>query len=334
MDVPEYIEDKVKIILFDDDTEIDKEIFQNQNNEQKLDELNTLYRNITGRDKKRHALIHDVGLIAGANYLRTKGKYFILSQEVSVNCYAKTNPSVNNLPLSIKLETLINILAIDNGGINVDASDYATLFASMIRKGLVPNKDIFKIEDLSLMLEKNEQIAQLPSEEAIRIAKEVHRNRLLGEDSEKIALELTRQIQGVKLKIVDDLAETKTELSIEKREKSRYKKEADASINALRNTIKGDVVKKYDSRIRNHRIGVYIGIPLIILIITVIGKTIILQDNNSFWSYIITIFVNIIVDFLIILLVFIPKIRALKADRENYIDTETERRVKQKLEQN
>ena len=336
MDVPEYIEEKVKINLFDDDINMMEEISQSQKDEQKLNELNSIYKNITGRDKKRHALIHDVGLIAGANYLRTKDKYFILSLEVSVNSYAKLKPSVNDLPISIKLETLINILAIDNGGINVDASDYATLFASMIRKGLTPNRDIFKIEDLSLMLEKNEQIAQLPSEETIRIAKEVNRNRMLGVDDEKIALEMTRKIQGVKLKIVDDLADAKTELSLEKQEKSRYKKEADASTKALYSTIKGNISKKYDNKILKYKVGFFVGFPLIILTIISIGYF--LYKNNSMnnlslLDYIISISVTIIIELLMTFIMFIPKIRSLKTNRENYIEVKTERKIKQKLEQ-
>ena len=55
-------------------------------------------------------------MIEGANYLRTKEKCFVLSREVSVNQYAKESLSINNLPLSIRIETLINLLAINNGG--------------------------------------------------------------------------------------------------------------------------------------------------------------------------------------------------------------------------
>ena len=337
MDVPQYVEEKVKINIIDNDIDLEKEISQNQSDEQKLNELNTIYKKITGRDKRHNALIHDVGLIAGANYLRIKGKYFILSQEVSVNNYAKSKPSVSDLPISIRLETLINILAIDNGGINVDASDYATLFASMIRKGLVPNTDVFQVADLSLMLEKNEQITQLPSEEIKRIAKEVHRNRLLGINEEKIALEMTRQIQGVKLKIVDDLAETKTELSLEKQEKSRYKKEADTSSKALYNTIKGDVSKKYDNKIRIYRAGFFVGVPLILMLIT--GIFFYLYDKNNpdsipFWGHIVAGFIDIVISLLAIFLKFIPKVKKLKNDRNDYIDAETERKVRRKLEQN
>lgn len=335
MDVPEYIEEEVKINLFDDDKEMDKEISLCQNNEQKLNELNSIFKNITGRDKRQQALIHDVGLIAGANYLRAIDKYFILSQEVSVNSYAKLKPSVKDLPLSIRLETLINILALDNGGTNVDASDYATLFASMIRKGLAPNRDVFKIEDLSLMLEKNEQIAQLPSDETIKIAKEVNRNRLLGKDEEKIALEMTRQIQGAKLKIVDDLSETKIELSLERQEKTRYEKEANTSKKALYNTLKDDITKEYDNKIKKYKKITYIGIPLAVFIIFVVCFIFLFWkiNNNLFWNCIIAFGSCIITGFLMIFFGFIPKINSLKTKRENYIEKETKRRFDQRLEQ-
>ncbi len=329
LEIPQYIEEKVEVKLFDHDLKLEETIEKAKNDEQKQNELNTIFNQITGHDKRQNALIHDVGLIAGVNYLREQGKYFILSQEVSVNNYAKQKPSVQDLPMSIKLETIINVLAVNNGGVNIDATDYIPLFASMVRNGLIPNRDTFKVADLSLMLEKNEQIAQLPSGETIRIAKYVHRKRLLGESEENIALEMTREIQGVKMQIVDDLEETKSKLSLEQQEKGRYKESANKSTNALRKTIKADVEKEYRRKIRNKRMSFYLGFPLIMIILTAVG---LVGENNNFWSYIIAIGVNILIDILLISLKGLPEIRQLKKGKNQWIEEETERRLKDELE--
>lgn len=335
LEIPQYIEDKVEVKLFDHDLKLEETIEKAKNDEQKQNELNIIFNQITGHDKRQNALIHDVGLIAGVNYLREQGKYFILSQEVSVNNYAKQKPSVQDLPMSIKLETIINVLAVNNGGVNIDATDYIPLFASMVRNGLIPNRDTFKVADLSLMLEKNEQIAQLPSEETIRIAKDVHRKRLLGESEENIALEMTREIQGVKMQIVDDLEDTKSKLLLEQQEKGRYKESANKSTNALRKTIKADVEKEYRRKIRNKRMSFYLGFPLIMIIITAVGLYLYnfnVGENNNFWTYIIAIGVNILSNILLISLKGLPEIRQLKKEKNQWIEEETERRLKDELE--
>lgn len=335
LEVPQYIEKKIKIKLFDHDFKLEETIEKAKNDEQKQNELNAIFNQVTGHDKRQNALIHDVGLIAGVNYLREQGKYFILSQEVSVNSYAKQKPSVQNLPISIKLETIINVLAVNNGGVNIDATDYIPLFASMVRNGLAPNRDTFKVADLSLMLEKNEQIAQLPSEETIRIAKNVHRKRLLGEPEEGIALEMTREIQSVKMQIVDDLEETKSKLSLEQQEKGRYKESASKSTNALRETIKINIEGEYRKKIRNKRLSFYLWSPIIILIITVVGLYLYMfniEDDNILWNFIIGFGVNILFNTLLIIKKGIPEIRQLKKNKNQWVEDETERRLKDKLE--
>jgi hypothetical protein len=325
MNPPEFVEEKVKINQIDDDKKLQDVIDRTQKDERKLNELNTLFKKITGKDKRRPALIHDVGLIAGVDYLRKQDKFFILSQEVSVNTYAKEKPSQNDLPISIRLETLINILAVDSGGIDIDATDYVNLFAAIIRNGLIPNKNIFKLEDLSIMLEKDEQITQLPPEETIRIAKKIHRERLLGADDKKIELELRREIQGVKLKIVDDLTETKSELSMEKSEKNRYKNQADVSTKALQEIIRNE----YKKKIRNSKILFFCGIPLIFIFLGIVGFIIYrnLVQSTNFIDYSISIFIEIIINVLFIIFASKPKIIGLKKQEEEFVNNELQRRL-------
>ena len=235
--------------------------------------------------------------------------------------------------MAIKLETLINVLAINNGGIEIEPTDYIPLFASMVRTGLVPNHDTFRIVDLSLMYEKNEQISQLPSEETIRIAKDFHRKRLLGETDDKLTLELTREIQGVKLQIVDDLESTKAELSIEKQEKNRYKDNADKTARGLRENIKKNLDVAYKKRIRNNRLGFYLGLPLIILLICGIGAFIFnnYTDATNLSSYIISLITSALITILFIIFNAFPRINSLKKNKEKWIKEEIEKQIQEIL---
>jgi predicted nucleic acid-binding protein len=334
-DVPKFVDEKIGIEIFDDDTLLQHKIDKDQKDEDKLNALNAIFRRITGHDKRQAALTHDVGLISGVDYLRTKGKYFILSQEVSVNNYAKEKPSVSDIPISIRLETLINVLAVDNGGIDIDASDYTALFASIIRKGLTPSHDVFKITDLSFILERNEQIAQLPEQDAIEIAKEIHRKRLLGEDEAAISLEMTRKFQGAKLKIAADIDRVQTELSREKEDKERYKKRGDATEDALRDSIKEQIENEYSKKMKTQKGLFYIGVPVSLLLLGGIAFWIYknaLNADTPFCSYIVAILGEVILNALSICVIALPRIKKLKKDRTNYVKTETEKRLKDKME--
>ena len=331
--LPDKIEEKVKICLFDSDKELENAVKQNQTDEKKLNELNSIYKSFTGKDKRPSALLHDVGLIGGVNYLREKGKCFILSQEISVNQFAKEKPSINDLPLSIRLETLINMLAIDNGGIEINPQDYTHLFASIIKKGLIPNKEIFKIADLSRMLETEAQITQLPPDEIIKIAKDVNRNRAIGLEDEKIGLELTRKIQGAKLKIVDDLQETKILLDNEQKEKDRYKNKADKSTSAFKRQIEKEEKKKYRNSIRNVKIIFFIAVPISLLLISAIIFYIFKNTTiNSLTGYIFGVITDLCVFALTSFFVAIPKVRKMSRDKDLVVSENIRKRLEEELD--
>lgn len=246
--IPNFIYERVKIRILDYDGTLEEEILSAQRNKNKVQDLNLLFKSITGHDKKENALLHDVGLISGADYLRKSGKYFILSQEVSVNTYAKKSPSANDLPMAIRIETLLNVLAL-NGNSKIISNDHKVLFADIIRENLQPSKDAFTIPDLSIMLEKNEQISKLPPEKVVSIAKDIHRERLLGASEEDLMMIMTRKIQGAKIEIVEDLSKTQQELSSERRDKEHFRMQAGKSESALRKRIEKEVRSEYCNQI-------------------------------------------------------------------------------------
>lgn len=285
--VPKYIYQKSPIYLYDDDQTLEDKIVKAQSDEKKLSELNSIYKSVTGKDKKEYALLHDVGLINGAHYLREKGKYFILSQEVSVNTYAKKKPFVNELPIAMRIQTLLNVLAL-NGNAHIVNDDYKSLFANMIRDGLQPNNDTFTVADLSIMLEKNEQISKLPSDKIIEIAHQIHQERLLGVSDNQITMNMTRKIQGAKIEVVEDLSKTKQELSAERKEKEHFKSSADKSEQALRLQIEKEVRKEFRSnciRLWTKRILLCLLICIALIITVLILGRIDFIKQISFWIF-------------------------------------------------
>lgn len=333
IDLPRYVDEKHEILLFDSDTELEKAINIAIEDEQKQIELNSLYRRITNRDKRPIPLQHDVGLIAGNEYLRSKNKCFIISQEISINEYAKQKPSKKDLPFALRLETLISMLAIDNGGTDINPNDYSTLFANIIRFNLFPAKDTFKVTDLSKLLETELQIAQLPKDEIIEIAKDVHRNRTLGLPDEKISLELARKFQGAKLNIVDDLDETRQKLSLTEIEKERHKKESNTLKEALKKQIRIDENESFVSINRRNNLIYFVLLPVAVTILTLIGIHFInnTEQSTQLASYIIGLAGNVGFWLLTSFIFTKKRLKKSKESRKILIEDKVEQRVKNEL---
>lgn len=328
--VPGWFDENLAIEVFDHDAELEQEIEDNQKNDSKLESLNAIYRKVTQRDKNPNSLRHDVGMIAGAEYLRTKEKTFILSQEVSVNNYSKGLPLEEGLPLAIKLETLINILSINTNGVSNDSS-YIGLFASMIRSGLTVHKDLFKPEDLCYMLEKDELVTQLPAHMTISIANKVHSMRVKGDSDRDIHLALTREITGGKLKIKGDLDKANLTASNEKREKERYAEQLEESKVVIYNMAERESINEWKREASlQYRKLLYVLIPVIIatypLYILLESN---LQNISVFWNVIICIVVNLLSNCLWYFLGVLPKIHQLNRDKAKIINAKIE--DKQKL---
>lgn len=292
---PKTLNETKEIHLFNNDETLDVEIEQAQNDNDKKTVINDIYKKVTGNDKREAPLMHDVGIIAGVEYLRKNEKAFILSQEISINRYSHSKPMKDDLPIAIKLETLISMLAIDNGGTDVNPLDFSTLFANMIRFDLHPEKNTFQIADLSKLLDTELQIEQLPSSEVIRIAQNLHNNRLKGLPEEEISLALNREFQDVKLKFVKDLDIVYENLSHEKREHEIKSTKLSRTEKALKDRIRTEEIENYEKTILRNRIIWFVIIPLLVTILTCVGiyylRT---TTESSFINYLIGIVINVI----------------------------------------
>jgi len=289
-------------------------------------DINKIFKKHTNKDKKENALIHDAGLISGAKYLRDEKKVFILSKEISVCGYSKKNLIRDEIPLSIHLEILIKVLAINNGGLDIDPTKFAPLFANMVKLSLLPQEDCFKVEDLSRMLDVQEQIADLPSEEVISMAKELNRELSLGKKDNEISLLLTRRFQRAKLNLQSDLEKEKKEKLFQERQAKLYENESSVYKEKLRKKYKTELIDKYEKEIRWSRIVWFLVLPIITCVVTFF---IIQDDEYSFqemqwWDHFIGLLINLVAWFLTSVLLTNRKINSKYSERVSNIDDKVE----------
>lgn len=210
--MPQYVTKKLKVEALDHSSELADVVEKAQQDEVKKENLKRLYRETRHREKPDNATIHDAGLIEGVEYLRKSGKFFILSEETSVNAYSQNRPTDNGLPLSIRVETLLNLL-VANGNQMTDSADYMSLYADLIRLDLMPAEKAFSQYQLYQMHTLSSQISKLPEEETERIVWEAHDKMVRGIKDEELRLFLNDRITETEISLKDEVAKHKEELA-------------------------------------------------------------------------------------------------------------------------
>ena len=332
LNIPKYISELLEIKQYDS-IELDAAIEKGQEDENLKKRIKNIYKSKRHRDKTNNQLQHDAGLIAGAEFLRKQEKCFILSRDISVNEVALENLLRNEMPIAIGLYTLINVLAIDNGGINIDPTNYAPLFASIIKLALIPDRDVFKIEDLSRMLDVQMQIGDLPSDKIIDIAKELHHNQIIGVPEEEISLQLARRFQAAKLELQSDLDKSRNEAFFEKTEKEKFIKRSDKVIQKLREQYTGELRDKYDGMLLKNRIFIFGVFPIITIVITSILIYFKADFESSCKNQLIGLAVNIFAWLLTDFFFLNKKIINKYSERINGISEKVERRLQDAVEE-
>lgn len=331
MDIPKIFSDFLDIELHDN-TELDSAIINGQKDEKLKDRINKIYKRKWNRDKSKNPLLHDAGLISGAEFVRKKEKCFILSRDSSIN--EAIVPVKNEMPIAIGLNTLINLLAIDNGGTDIDPTNCAPLFASIIKLALLPDRDVFRPEDLSRMLDIQTQIGNLPPEQVIDIAKEFHHNNVTGVSDEETTLQLNRRFQSAKLELQSDLDKSKRETFFEKTEKEKFITRSDKATKKLREKYTGEFLDKYESELRRNRIIIFGVLPAVTIIITAFIMYNSNPNQQAPWlQYIIGIALNIAAWALTDFLYLDKKILRKYSERVNNISDEVEKKLKEDIDE-
>lgn len=320
--MPKIVHKILPIDLLDNDSQLANVIEEAQHNQSKIDELNGIFHNCTGHDKRPNALIHDIGLLEGVEYLRKNGKYFVVSEEVCVNLYSKKRPLSDNLPLSIRIDTLINVLAANNDGDTFNAADYVPLFANIVRSGLIPNKDTFKQEELYSLYDIDAQVAQLPKEEVEEIVMDMHEMILKGAGDKDLERELKAKITKGKIKVVSDLDSTKQALSLSEKNLKRQEEQNQNLAAILRRNILKSEYQKYDMETAQIKKKYQVFYPLFVFILSVIAVILVLFNTNtvgSFLSFAIGFLVNVVYNWYSRVKILKCKIKDRLANRERVV---------------
>ena len=332
--MPKVVHESLPIILLDNDSQLVNVVEEAQHNQNKIDELNGIFHNCTGHDKRPNALIHDIGLLEGVEYLRKNGKYFVVSEEVCVNLYSKKRPLSDNLPLSIRIDTLINVLAANNDGDTFNAADYVPLFANIVRSGLIPNKNTFKQEELYFLYDIDEQVAQLPKEEVEEIVMDMHEMILKGTGDKELERELKSKITKGKIKVVSDLDSTKQALSLSEKNLKRQEEQNQNLSDALRRNIWNSETQKYDEETVQIKKKYQISYPFVVFLISVIAFIIAFFNTDtvgSFLSFVISLLVNVIYNWYCRVKVLKDKINDRLAKRESVISRAVTERMNKEI---
>jgi len=260
-DIPKSISNLTKIEILDY-PELEAEVQNGCGNEDLKKIINDIYFKRLKRDKRENPKTHDAGMIHGVNFLRKTDPTWILTSDGTLKVYAIENVIRAETEIAIGLDALIGMFAVNSGGVDVDSSDFAPLFKSLIKNSLIPEEHIFDVRDLAFILSTNLRINDLDSEKVVEIANEVRRMRIAGVEDEEISLFLRREIEGQKLDIVKDLSMAKASEGFAKAGREQAEKERDLAYNEIRETRKGELRDKYDRNLRINR-GLLIGIPLV-----------------------------------------------------------------------
>lgn len=272
--LPEYIHNKVRISILDNPMVADV-IEKAQSDEDKKTKLNNLFKSYARHDKSKGALKHDIGLLEGVSFLRNNDstkddKYYILSEEISINQYSKDCGFRHGLPLALRVDTLINLLAVNNGGDTFDAADYTPLFANIIRMGLIPQEETFRQSELYQYYKMNSKIACLPKETTSEIVVEMHKKMMDGMKEDDLLRELNEMVTDGEIKADKALDKAEDDLYHAQKEIEKGKDQNRMLLAFIKADIQEKVTAEYDKETRNLKTRFKRNIPCAVVTIMII----------------------------------------------------------------
>lgn len=283
MDLPVKFIDKLPLEICDF-KELNEAVEAGRDNEELKSKINETYKKRTAKDKREKPLSHDASLISGANFLRKTENCWIITSDGTMKRYAIENCIRDENEISIGLDVVIGLMAVNGGGVSVDASNFAPLFKNLIKYSLVPESKAFEVKDLAFILRTNIKVNELSDVRVIEVAREVKRLRVIGEDEENVALYLRRFLEGDTVDLVKSIEEAKSKESIAKMRKEEAEDERDVAYNEIRITKTNDYRDKYDSELRINRFFV-LAIPLIVGLLIWVSIKYIIPNQSAAYQF-------------------------------------------------
>lgn len=286
MDMPQLFNDSLQVANYDY-AELSEAIEAGESNAELKTQINETYKKRTGgRDKREKPLTHDAGIISGAQFIRKDEKCWIITSDSIMKRYAIEHCIRDENEIAVGLDVIIGLMAVNSGGVSIDASNFAPLFKNLIKYSLIPESDAFEVKDLAFILRTNIKVHELPNDKVIEVAKEVKKLRVAGEDEENVALYLRRFIEGDTVGMVKEVEEALSKESLAKAGRDEAEKERDIAYNEIRERRRGELRDKYDTDLRNNRLKM-IGIPVVVGLIAFFTIKYGLKDTRELIQYLI-----------------------------------------------
>lgn len=208
-DLPDKVHEKMAIEIVDY-PEL-KTIIDNGSDDQAvMHEMNVIYQSRFPNSKKvrsknKSALQHDAGLVAGLKLLSKTNTVRAISLDSTLVEYSAKHASGGDLPAVLSFSQLINILVLNSSASGTTPSDFAPLFSAFLRNEMLAHNDVFQAADLLEIINVKAEMAQLPKEKIVSIAKQVHKMKFVGSESGEIANFIIRQFRTEKVIRDDDI---------------------------------------------------------------------------------------------------------------------------------
>ncbi len=178
------------------------------------------------KEKSRLALNHDAALIHVCELIRGQDeKCWILSLDRTLQACVLKRTGPHSMPSILSIDALIEIMAVNSAGPELDSSDFAPLLAKIILNNCIPPANTYTTEDLNWLLTINERAADLPSEKIKEIVKEITKARMAGKQigDSKLELKVNRMFQGDKIDFNQKMADARTRVEQAKEEAHKEK---------------------------------------------------------------------------------------------------------------
>ncbi|MGV8114753.1 MAG: hypothetical protein AB2L17_17840 [Lentimicrobium sp.] len=292
MNLPTLFNDSLPVKSYDY-SELSEAIESGRNDPTLKFEINETYKKRTGRDKRENPVIHDAGIITGAQFLRKTEKCWIITIDSTLKRYAIEHCIRDENEIAVGLDVVIGLMAVNSGGVNIDASNFAPLFKNLIKYSLVPESVAFEVKDLAFILRTDIKVNELPDDKVIEAAKEVKRLRISGEEEENIALYLRRFIEGDTAEMIRDVEEARSQASIDKEKRDEAERERDLAYAEIRDTKRGQLRNQYDTNLRNNRAKMVL-IPLTVGAILFFVIRFGLNDSRELVKYLVGLSISLI----------------------------------------
>jgi hypothetical protein len=285
MDMPRTFNNTLPITNYDY-PELSEAVEIGKENEELKNQIKETYKKRTGRDKRERAVAHDAGLISGAQFIKKSENCWIITIDSTMKRYAIEHCLRDENEIAIGLDVIIGLLAVNSGGVTIDASNFAPLFKNLIKYSLVPESDAFEVKDLAFILRTNIKVNELPNDRVIEVAKEVKRLRVAGEEEENVALYLRRFMEGDTVGMVKQVEEARSKESISKTRREEAERERDVMAEDYKERRRGELRDEYDTQLRNNRLKI-ISIPIFVGLIVWVTFKYGLNDTRESIKYLV-----------------------------------------------